>query len=104
MGNDNGFSGGDIFLAFIMGGIVGAGIMMLLAPEAGEDMRKRIKNYSNDTKNKLTEYASQTRDTVVSKVDKGKEVFDEKKAALTGAIEAGKEAYLKEKEKLAKQD
>lgn len=104
MSQDNDFGGGDIFLAFLLGGIVGAGAMMLLAPESGEDLRKRLKEYSDSTKSKATEFAGQKRDTIVSKVDKGKELYDEKKAAITGAIEAGKEAYLKEKGKLTSQN
>jgi hypothetical protein len=37
-------------------------------------------------------------------VEKGKGLFQEKKAVLATAIEAGKEAYEKEKERLAKGD
>jgi hypothetical protein len=35
-------------------------------------------------------------------VGKGKEILEEKKSLITTAVEAGKEAYTKEKEKLAK--
>jgi hypothetical protein len=37
-------------------------------------------------------------------VEKGKGLFEEKKSLVTAAIEAGKEAYGKEKEKLAKEN
>jgi len=35
-------------------------------------------------------------------VGKSKEIVEEKKSLVTAAVEAGKEAYQKEKEKLAK--
>jgi hypothetical protein len=37
-------------------------------------------------------------------VERGKEVFGEKKSLVTAAIEAGKEAYEKERERLVKRD
>jgi hypothetical protein len=35
-------------------------------------------------------------------VEKGKELVEEKKSLITTAVEAGKGAYVKEKEKLGK--
>lgn len=97
MGNGNNYDGGDILLAFLIGGIVGASAMLMLAPESGEDMRKRIKEYTDTAKSKADDFADQARETITTNVEKGKEFYEEKRSALTNAIEAGKEAYLKEK-------
>ena len=97
MGDGSNYSGGDILLAFLIGGIVGAGAMIMMAPESGEDMRKRIKDYTDTAKGKADEFAGQTRETITSNVEKGKELYEEKRSAISSAIEAGKEAYLKEK-------
>ncbi len=71
--------------------------MIMMAPESGEDMRKRIKGYTDTSKDMANKFAGETRETITSNVEKGKELYEEKRSAITSAIEAGKEAYLKEK-------
>jgi gas vesicle protein len=83
-------------LAFLLGGMVGAGLSLLLAPQAGTETRKRIREFADDVKEKATDYAGQAKEKVISNVDKAKGMYEEKKSALTAAIEAGKEAYEKE--------
>jgi gas vesicle protein len=103
MGNEErGHSSSCIILAFFVGGLVGAGVAMLLAPQAGAEARKKIKELAEEAKEKATEYAEQVKSKVTSTVGKGKEILEEKKSLITTAVEAGKEAYAKEKEKLAK--
>jgi len=99
MSENRNFSGGSILLSFILGGIVGAGIALLLAPQSGKETREKIKGLAEDVKDKATGYARQVKDRVASTVEQGKEFFEEKKSLLTTAIDAGKEAYEKEKEK-----
>ncbi len=97
MGNSDGFSGGDVLLAFILGGIVGAGAALLMAPDSGENVRKKIREFADDARSKAGEYAGQTRRTLSSTMEKGRDLYEEKKSAITSAIEAGKEAYQKER-------
>ena len=77
----------SIFFPFLIGGLVGAVIGLLLAPKSGKDMRKDIKDFALETK-----------DTLSTTFDKGKAMYEESKDAIVGAIEAGKEAFLKERE------
>jgi gas vesicle protein len=93
---------GGIFLAFLIGGVVGAGVALLLAPKPGEEARGKIKKLVEDVKEKAETCFDEIKEKVVSTVEKGKEVVQEKKSIITTAIEAGKEAYEKEKEKLSK--
>jgi gas vesicle protein len=103
MGNEeSGHSAGSLILSFFIGGLVGAGVALLLAPEPGVESRRKIKELTEDAKKKATEYAEKVKAEVTSTVGKGKEVFEEKKSLITTAVDAGKEAYQKEKEKLAK--
>lgn len=81
----------SILVPFLVGGIVGAGIALLLAPKSGKEVRKEIKDFASDTK-----------DTIASTFNKGKELYDEGKTAVMHAIEAGKEAYVAEREKHVK--
>lgn len=103
MGNqESGHSAGCLILAFFVGGVVGAGVALLLAPQPGREARQKIKDLAEEAKEKAVEYAEQVKGKVTSSVEKGKELFEEKKSLVTTAIEAGKEAYEKEKEKLGK--
>ena len=103
MGNEeSGRSTGSIILAFFIGGLVGAGVALLLAPQPGKETRQKIKELAGDVKEKATEYAGKVKGEVTSTVGKGKEILEEKKSLVTAAVEAGKEAYQKEKEKLVK--
>ncbi len=79
--------GNSSLVPFLVGGAVGAGIALLFAPKSGREIRKDIKDY-----------AVQTGDMISRTVDEGKEIYDRGKAAVTTAIEAGKKAYMQEKE------
>ncbi len=79
--------GNSLLVPFLVGGVVGAGIAFLFAPKSGREIRKDIKDYAVQTKNMI----SRT-------VEEGKEIYEGGKSAVTTAIEAGKKAYLQEKE------
>jgi gas vesicle protein len=100
---ESGHYGGSIILSFFIGGLVGAGVALLLAPRAGKETRERIKGLAEDVREKAEEYAGEVKSRTTSTLEKGKELFEEKKSIVTKAIEAGKEAYEKEKSKLAKE-
>ncbi|MBM4141438.1 MAG: YtxH domain-containing protein [Nitrospira sp.] len=99
MREEGGYSAGSIFLSFLLGGIVGAGLAILLAPESGSETRKRIKDFAEDVKDKAKDYAEDVKGRISTSMEKGKELYEEKKSIITTAFEAGKEAYEKEKEK-----
>ncbi len=99
---DEGYSSGSVLLSFLLGGVVGAGLALLFAPQSGRETRQKIKDLTDDVKDKTTEYVRQAKEKAASIVDDGKGYYDEKKSILKSAVEAGKEAYEKEKEKYAK--
>lgn len=96
MDEERGFTARSLFLSFILGGIVGAGLALLLAPQSGKETRAKIKETAEDVKEKAEAYLKEAKGKIVSAVEKAKETFEEKKSALTKAVEAGKEAYEKE--------
>ena len=63
-------------------GIIGAGIALLMAPKSGRKTRKDLK-----------QFASTSRDTVVSAIDKGREVYMAGKDAIYDAAKAGRKAF-----------
>ncbi len=79
----------SVFVPFLVGGIVGAALGLLLAPKAGKEIRKQIRDLASDTKEKVS-----------SAVGKGREFYDGARAAISGAVEAGTHAYSEEREKL----
>jgi gas vesicle protein len=102
MKEDEGFSSGSVLMSFLLGGIVGAGLALLLAPQSGEETRKKIKEFADDVKDKTTGLVDQTKHKVTDFVDEGKEMYEEKKSIFKAAVDAGKDAYEKEKERLSK--
>jgi gas vesicle protein len=94
--DEEGYSSGSVLLAFVLGGMVGAGVALLLAPQSGTETRRKIKELADDVKEKATDYAGTAKEKVVSTVDMAKELYEEKKSAVAAAVEAGKEAYGKE--------
>ena len=79
---------GSIIIPFLAGGLVGAGVALLLAPKSGRELRKDIKDIAANTGDKIT-----------ATVEKGKELYVDSTAAVKNAIEAGKVAYIETIEK-----
>jgi gas vesicle protein len=100
--DDDGYSSGSVLLSFLLGGMVGAGVALLLAPKSGRETRERIKELAEDAKEKAECYVGQVKGKMNSVLDSGKDFLQEKKSIITTAVEAGKEAYEKEKERLTK--
>lgn len=98
--DDRGFGVGPALLAFFLGGLVGAGVALLVAPASGKETRKKIKDFTEDAKERAESYMDDIKTKATSYVDKGKEYIDEKKSVISKAVEAGKDAYHKEKEKI----
>ncbi|MDH4161333.1 MAG: YtxH domain-containing protein [Nitrospirota bacterium] len=78
----------SIWVPFLIGSAVGAGVALLLAPKSGKELRKDIKDI-----------AGSTRDRISTTVEKGREIYDESLTAVKDAVEAGKMAYIQEREK-----
>ena len=97
--DERGVSAGTVFLSFLAGAAVGAGLALLYAPKTGPELRAKIKDLTDDAVDKIKEYASEAQDKIKSTIEDGKELVMEKKSIITSAIEAGKEAMEREKEK-----
>jgi gas vesicle protein len=83
--------------AFFLGGLLGGGIALLFAPASGRETRQQITGFAEGVKDKGADYYDQIRQTVTSALADGKGLIDEKKRLITKAVQAGIEAYEKEK-------
>jgi gas vesicle protein len=72
----------DALVAFLLGAAVGAGVALLIAPQSGEETRK-----------KLGEGARKLRDELDDKVHSAREDLKHRAGDLKAAIGAGRDAY-----------
>lgn len=100
MGEGRGCSPASVALAFIVGGALGASLALLFAPEGGRQTRTRLKGLATDVRDRSTDFVEDVKERVEDVFGVGKEVFEEKKAILTAAYQAGKEAMERERDKL----
>ena len=81
---------GGILMAFLAGGLVGAGLALLYAPVSGREARERISGLAEGLKKKSEEWSGD----VKQKVEK---FIDEERSVIKSAYDAGREAMAKEK-------
>lgn len=98
---NDGIGAGTVLLSFLAGAAVGVGAALLFAPKTGEELRGDIKDLADDAIGKIKEYANDAQEKIRASYEDGKELVLEKKSIITSAIEAGKQAMDREKEKQA---
>lgn len=90
----------EVTLALLLGGLIGAGLALLYAPQTGEETRKRLKETADKLKEQFKEKGGTINEYAAEGVQKVREFVEEKKADVTAAYEAGKEAFKREKARL----
>lgn len=96
---NDGIGAGTVLLSFLAGAAVGVGAALLMAPKTGEELRGDIKDLADDAVTKIKEYANDAQEKIKSSFEDGKELILEKKNIISSAIEAGKQAMDREREK-----
>jgi gas vesicle protein len=108
--NDNVVSGAVMLMA---GGVIGAGVALLFAPQSGKRTRRdlarisrKVKDQAVDAVEEFSETVSEMVDSVSDKaavlLDKGKDMAHSAKMDVLKAIEEGQAKLEKEKMRLAK--
>jgi gas vesicle protein len=85
----------------VFGGLVGAGVALMAAPWSGRETRRKIGDFAEDVKERAECYACLAKGKATSAIEHGREFLHGKKRSITTAIEAGKDAYKREKERLS---
>ena len=101
MADDRGCSLGAVGLAFVTGGLAGAAMALLLAPQAGRESQEQLRGYARRAEDHVHELADKATDLMDQAVDKGHEFVQEKKMVLAEAVEAGRTAMQRERERLS---
>ena len=95
MSEERGYGAGGLFVAFLAGGLIGAGLALLYAPVSGKEARKKLGDLAGDVKKKAEGLAGEVKGRVES-------LINEEKSVVKAAYEAGREAMEKERTRFAK--
>ncbi|TKS64597.1 MAG: hypothetical protein EWM73_00324 [Nitrospira sp.] len=101
MADDRGCSLGAVGLAFVTGGLAGAAVALLLAPQSGRESREQVRGYGRRAEEHVHELADTATQVLDQAVDKGREFIKDKQAVLTEAVEAGRTAMQLERDRLS---
>jgi gas vesicle protein len=98
-----GTSVGTIFISFLAGAAVGSGLALLFAPKSGKEMREQIRDLTDDAVDKIKEYSRDAQEKIKSTYEDGKDLVKQKKSIISSAIDAGKEAMERERERFSEE-
>jgi len=84
---------------FLVGLGIGALVGILFAPKSGEETREFLAQKAEEGKEYAQKKARELRERAEDLVDRGKLVAARQKESLSAAVEAGREAYQREKSK-----
>ncbi|HVN22574.1 MAG TPA: YtxH domain-containing protein [Syntrophorhabdales bacterium] len=91
----------SVVSSFLLGGLIGAGVALLVTPMTGKETREQIRGFAGDARRKADDYYGQIKDAVISTLENGKGLIEDKKRRITSAVQAGIEAYEKKKQEPA---
>ena len=101
MADDRGCSLGAVGLAFVTGGLAGAAVALLLAPQSGRESREQLRGYARRAEEPVHELADTAAQALDQAVDKSREFIKDKQAIVTEAVEAGRTAMQRERDRLS---
>ncbi|BCA78321.1 YtxH domain-containing protein [Desulfuromonas sp. AOP6] len=99
-------------MMLVAGGVIGAGLALLFAPQSGKKTRRQIVRYSKkvrneaearvqDTVHSLSDFVENLNDSTSELLSQGEEVADEWRRQFMEAIESGQKSLEKQKKKLS---
>lgn len=84
---------------FLVGLGVGALLGILFAPKSGEETREFLAKKAEEGREYAQRKARELRERAEDLLERGKEVATRQKDSISAAVEAGREAYQREKSK-----
>jgi gas vesicle protein len=84
---------------FLVGLGIGALVGVLFAPKSGEDTREYLMDKADEGREYAQRKARELRDRAEDLVERGKNVVQRQKDSVSAAVEAGRDAFQKEKSK-----
>lgn len=84
---------------FMVGLGIGALIGILFAPKSGEETREYLSKRADEGRDYAQKKARELRERAEDLLERGKEVATRQKESLSAAVDAGRDAYQREKAK-----
>ncbi len=84
---------------FLVGLGVGALVGILFAPKSGEETRDYLSQKAEEGREYAQRKARELRERAEDLVERGKQVAQKQKDSISAAVDAGREAYAREKGK-----
>jgi gas vesicle protein len=84
---------------FLVGLSVGTLLGILFAPHSGEETRERLTEKAEEGREYAQKKARELRERADELLERSKQVVDRQKEQIAAAVEAGKDAYQREKAK-----
>jgi gas vesicle protein len=84
---------------FLVGLGIGALVGILFAPKSGEETREFLLHKADEGRDYAQRKAQELRERAEDFVEQGKQVVTRQKESITAAVDAGREAYQREKAK-----
>jgi len=81
---------------FLVGIGIGALIGVLFAPKSGEETRDYLSKRADEGREFAQRKARELRDRADELIERGKDAASRKRESLSAAVEAGREAFLRE--------
>ena len=101
MTNEEGCSRGAVGLALLIGGLAGAAVALLLAPQSGRETRKQGREYARRAEEGVHDLAGTATQAMAQAVDKSSGFIKDTQAIVTEAVKAGRVAMQCEHERLS---
>lgn len=107
MSEDSGSGASGIIMSFMLGALTGAALAILFAPRSGKETRELLEERmregaerGRDLKDKVAGRSRELLEDAGQYVEKQRETLEKRKERLAAAVEAGRQAYREEKEKM----
>lgn len=84
---------------FLVGLGIGALVGILFAPRSGEETRDYLSQKADEGKEYAQRKARELRERAEDLVERGKQVAGKQKDSISAAVDAGRDAYQREKSK-----
>ncbi len=104
MADDRGCPLKSVGLAFVSGGLLGAAMALLLAPMSGRQTREQLRGYARRAEENIHKLADNVTRILDQTMDKGHEFIKDKQAILSDAVEDGRVAMQRERERLSSEE
>ena len=106
MSDDRG-SGSGVILSFLLGGLTGAALAILFAPRSGEETREMLGGKLRDgaergrkIRDRATARGREILEDASEYVEGQRESLEKRRDRLSTAVEAGRQAFRDEKDKM----